>query len=227
MSLEQFQAAPKGGLTGNVERTLKQALKEGSLKPGERLIARDLAARLGTSATPVREALLKLVANGALEMAPASSFTVPALSADEFREITQIRLVVESLAVERATPQLSKQDLDQLHAINERFKEARRRGQVREALHENKEFRLMLYGCARMPSLMAVIESLWLKIGPSLNHIFPIEQVNPAEPHNHDLLLAALAQHDSPEAARLIRKAISEGAEVIAQHISMETSGRS
>lgn len=61
-----------------------------------------------------------------------------------------------------------------------------------EALHENKEFRLMLYGGARMPALSAVIESLWLKIGPSLNYLFPIETDRLADPHNHDLLLAAL-----------------------------------
>src|SRR5260370_25901006 len=92
---------PKGGLTGHVERTLKQALMEGSLKPGERLVARDLAERLGTSQTPVREALLKLVASGALEVTPAQSFQVAAPSVERYREITDIRRVVEALAVER------------------------------------------------------------------------------------------------------------------------------
>lgn len=65
-------------------------------------------------------------------MAPASSFTVPVLSIAGYREITDIRVVVESLAVERATPLLTKRDLDELHAINERFKDARRRALVRE-----------------------------------------------------------------------------------------------
>ena len=220
MSLDQLPIAPKGGLAGHVERTLKQALMEGSLKPGERLVARDLAQRLGTSPTPVREALLKLVASGALEMAPAQSFTVPALSRQGYREIIDIRLVVESLAVERATPILSDADLALLRKTNERFKDARRRNAAREALHENKEFRLMLYERAAMPTLYAMIESLWLRIGPSLNYLFPIESDRLGEPHNHDLLLDALSRRDVAEAVRLIRKAIEDGATVIGKQIS-------
>lgn len=222
MSLDQLPIAPKGGLTGHVERTLKQALMEGSLKPGERLVARDLAARLGTSPTPVREALLKLVANGALEMAPAQSFTVPALSLEGYREIIDIRIVTESLAVERATSLLTERDLSELRAINERFKDARRRNAAREALHENKEFRLMLYERAAMPALYAVIESLWLKIGPSLNYLFPIDSSRLEEPHNHDLLLDALGRRDAASAVRLIRKAIEEGAAVIAAQFAAD-----
>ncbi len=224
MSLDQLPIAPKGGLTGHVERTLKQALMEGSLRPGERLIARDLAARLGTSPTPVREALLKLVASGALEMAPAQSFTVPALSPEGYREIIDIRLVVESLAVERATPLLTGADLALLRATNERFKDARRRNAAREALQENKEFRLMLYERAAMPTLYAMIESLWLKIGPSLNYLFPIDPSRLEEPHNHDLLLDALGRRDAASAVQLIRKAIEEGAAIIsAQFVADET----
>ncbi|AOO80167.1 FCD domain-containing protein [Bosea vaviloviae] len=227
MSLDQLPIAPKGGLTGHVERTLKQALMEGSLKPGERLVARDLAARLGTSPTPVREALLKLVASGALEMAPAQSFTVPALSLEGYREIIDIRMVVESLAVERATPLLTEQDLIVLRAINERFKDARARNAAREALHENKEFRLMLYERAAMPALYAVIESLWLKIGPSLNYLFPVDSTRLGEPHNHDLLLEALARRDTEKAVRLIRKAIEDGAAVIGEHFAEDEAERS
>lgn len=223
MSLDQLPVAPKGGLTGHVERTLKQALMEGSLKPGERLVARDLAARLGTSPTPVREALLKLVASGALEMAPAQSFTVPALSLEGYREIIDIRIVVESFAIERATPLVTARDLAVLREINERFKDARRRNAAREALHENKEFRLMLYEHAAMPALYAVIESLWLKVGPSLNYLFPMDSNRLVNPHNHDLLLEALARRDASEAVRLIRKAITEGAAVIgARFIEVE-----
>lgn len=215
VSLDQLPVAPKGGLTGHVERTLKQALMEGSLKPGERLIARDLAARLGTSPTPVREALLKLVASGALEMAPAQSFTVPAMSRDGYHEIIDIRIVVESLAVERAMPLLTARDIAELREINERFKDARRRDSAREALHENKEFKLTLFERAQMPALYAVIESLWLKIGPSLNYLFPMDTNRLVDPHNHDLLLDALTQQNTGEAVRLIRKTITDGAAII------------
>ncbi|MFI5012862.1 MAG: GntR family transcriptional regulator [Hyphomicrobiales bacterium] len=211
--------APKGGLTGHVERALKQALMEGSLKPGERLVARDLAERLGTSQTPVREALLKLVASGALEAMPAQSFQVAAPSVARYREITDIRRVVEALAVERACARISNDDIAKLQVINRRYKDARARNAVHEALHENKEFRLMLYARADMPTLHAVIESLWLKIGPSLNFLFPVDRERLADPHNHDLLLDALARRDAKRAVKLIQKAIDEGAEIVLKRL--------
>jgi GntR family colanic acid and biofilm gene transcriptional regulator len=211
--------APKGGLAGHVERTLKQALMEGSLKPGERLVARDLAERLGMSQTPVREALLKLAASGALDVMPAQSFQVAAPSAARYREIADIRRAVEALAVERACARISKDDIANLKAINRRYKDARARNAVHEALHENKEFRLTLYGLAEMPTLNAIIESLWLKIGPSLNFLFPVDRERLADPHNHDLLLDALSRRDAGEAVTLIRKAIDEGSEIVLKRL--------
>lgn len=64
-------------LTLQVENDLKHQLSIGALKPGARLITKNLAEQLGMSITPVREALLRLVSVNALSVAPAQAFTVP------------------------------------------------------------------------------------------------------------------------------------------------------
>ncbi len=131
--MAEFAAAPKGGLAGFVERSLKQALLEGRLRPGERLVTRELAHQLGTSLTPVREALLKLAAAGALEAAPSQSFQVPVMTEAGYREIADIRAAVEGLAAERATQVIRPETLAALRDLNDEFPrgEAARRGRPR------------------------------------------------------------------------------------------------
>ncbi|WP_027351012.1 FCD domain-containing protein [Halotalea alkalilenta] len=215
----RFAQAPKGGLSGYVERTLKQALIEGKLLPGERLVAKDLAAQLDVSPTPVREALLKLVAYGALEISPAQSFQVPVITRAQYAEIALIREAIESLATSHAARAIDTQRIDQLASLDERYKAARRRGRSAEALKLNREFRFCLYEAAQMPILMAQIEQLWLRVGPCLHHIFPIDEDNPFEAHNYDKLVSALRAHDSKAAATLIGKAVREGTEIILERL--------
>ena len=167
-----FVPVPRGGLAGYVERSLKQALLDGSLQPGERLVTRDLAARLGTSPTPVREAMLKLAASGILDT-QSQAFQVPVISVERYQEIAAIRLVLESLAAERAARHITPGEVAELRAINGRFQAAKRRRDVAVALASNRAFRFGLYEAARMPVLLDMIERLWLQIGPTLNFLYP------------------------------------------------------
>jgi GntR family colanic acid and biofilm gene transcriptional regulator len=212
-------------LAGFVERALKQALMEGDLRPGERLVARDLAARLGTSVTPVREALLKLVASGALDASPAQSFQVPSLTPEQFQEIAEIRKAVEGLAAERAIGRVTSEDVARLRAINGLYKEARRHNDARRALHHNKEFRLYLYERANMPSLFSLIETLWLKIGPSLNYLFPVHPAESSDLHNYDVLIEALEGGDRATVVRTLHRSIDEGTAAILDHMSAAYQG--
>lgn len=86
-----LEKAQRLSLTQQVEVSLKNALIVGALKPGARLITKEIADQLGTSITPVREALLRLVSAGALHATPAQAFLVPEVSQQTFIEITEIR----------------------------------------------------------------------------------------------------------------------------------------
>lgn len=210
-----FPPAPKGGLAGFAERSLKQALLDGRLRPGERLVTRELAARLGTSPTPVREAMLKLVAGGALEVAPSQSFQVPVLDAARYLELADIRRALEGLAAERATALIGADDIAALRRINSQFQAAKSAGDVAAALSHNRAFRFGLYERARMPALLEMIERLWLQIGPALNYLYPQPPAAEGGPHSYDCILDALDRRDAPAAREAIDRAIDEGSQIL------------
>jgi GntR family colanic acid and biofilm gene transcriptional regulator len=90
---------------------------------------------------------------------------------------------------------------------------AKSSGDSHLALKKNKEFRFVLYEAARMPTLLAVIETLWLRAGPGFNYLYPEEREAHSEHRNYGDLLKAL-RDGSPEAARAaIEHAIDHGAE--------------
>ena len=211
----EFAAAPKGGLAGFVERSLKQALLEGRLRPGERLVTREFADQLGTSLTPVREALLKLVAAGALEGAPSQSFQVPLMTEAGYREIADIRTAVEGLAAERAAQVIRPETIATLRDLNAEFRAAKREGEIAHALALNKSFRFTLYESAVMPRLLEVIERLWLQIGPSLNFLYPQPKPGRFTRHNYDVLLDALERRDGVGVRRAIEQAIDAGMHIL------------
>lgn len=88
LDLENLEKAQRISLTMQVENSLKGALITGSLKPGARLITKEIADKLGTSITPVREALLRLVSAGALQATPAQAFLVPEVTLDVITKLT-------------------------------------------------------------------------------------------------------------------------------------------
>ena len=217
-----FPFAPKGGLAGFVERALKRALMSGQLKPGERLVTRELAAKLGTSPTPVREALLKLVAAGALEATPAQAFQVPVISPQRYGEIADIRKAVEGLAAERAAAAMTPERLMELSAINDRYRAARREKDIQGALDLNQTFRFTLYDAAEMPTLLSLIEGLWLQIGPSLNFLYPRPEGIDLGRHTYDDVLASLAAGDIIAVRGAIERAVEVGTRILLANMTSD-----
>ncbi|WP_137822291.1 GntR family transcriptional regulator [Pseudomonas sp. D(2018)] len=160
----------------NLQEELYQRLREGLLagqfKPGERLKIRDLAAAWGTSPMPVRAALQRLVAEGALEGEPQRSVRVPPMTRERFKHIFQVRMALEGMAVEAAAGQLSRDELDVLRGCMERMDIAIEQRDVQGYLTDNSRFHRVLYGACGNPILLRTIETLWLQVGPFFNRLF-------------------------------------------------------
>jgi len=122
----EMEKAQRVSLTMQVEANLKSALIVGVLKPGARLVTKEIAGQLGTSVTPVREALLRLVAAGALDATPAQAFLVPDISLAQYQEITLIRKNLEGLAIAQASQKMDASKLKRLTALNAAFMKAKR-----------------------------------------------------------------------------------------------------
>lgn len=151
---------------------LREGLLAGQFRPGERLKIRDLAAAWGTSPMPVRAALQRLVAEGALEGEPQRSVRVPPMTRERFKQIFQVRMALEGMAVEAAVGKLSTADLDDLRGCMERMDAAIEQRDVQGYLTENSLFHLTLYRACGNPILLRTIETLWLQVGPFFNRLF-------------------------------------------------------
>ena len=104
-----------------VHKQLRTLLIGGRMMPGEQISLRSTAEALGVSVMPVREAVQRLVAEQALELAPNRTLRVPTMSADQFREITRIRINLEGLAAATAALRLTPQGIEKIEDANADF----------------------------------------------------------------------------------------------------------
>lgn len=213
--MPDFEKAQRISLTTQVEVNLKKALIVGALRPGVRLITREIAEQLGTSITPVREALLRLVSAGALQATPAQAFLVPEISLARFKEVNQIRKKLEGMAASVAAEKVTDGKLAELQGFVDEFCAATAEGNMDLALQANCRFHFRLYDCAEMPTLKTMIEQLWIRIGPSFNYLqsLPCETLN--QQQFYDELFIALRQRDPEGCAAAICCAIDRDAAII------------
>ncbi|ACA18986.1 transcriptional regulator, GntR family [Methylobacterium sp. 4-46] len=203
-------------LGDRVYAELRGLLIAGELAPGERLSLRRVAAELGTSMMPVREAVSRLAADRALEVLPNRSVRVPLMDAGQFRELTRVRVVVEGFAAEEAARARTEADLAAVALQDALFRAEARAASpnFERAVRANKDLHFAVYAAARMPTLLAIIEGLWLRVGPVLNLDMRVSGQRLAEgaaERHHAALVAAIRARDGA-AARAALVADVEGA---------------
>lgn len=199
---------------------LKQLLTSGRLMPGEAISLRSMAAALGVSVMPVREAVQRLVAEQAFESTPNRVIRVPLLSVSGFREITLIRVELEGMAVARATEVMDEVDVARMLQLHQRFEREMHRPQPDAAklIELNHALHFALYEGARMPVLLQLIETLWLRIGPILNYDLRSASSRVGQRiavKHHSALVAAIEKRDPEGARRALRGDIESAADFI------------
>jgi DNA-binding GntR family transcriptional regulator len=202
-----------------VYQQLKQALMSGRIAPGSTMTIRSLAASFGVSLMPVREALRRLVAEHVLELQPNRSVALPVITRERFREITRIRTSLEGLAAEEAAARLTRADIDRLDALNE-VVERPGASRTPDYLIANREFHFTIYRNSGMPTLLSIIESLWVQIGPllTIQQRIYAKAPDPAQPH-HRRALRAFRRRDGAQARAAIVADIQDAADIIAEHL--------
>jgi DNA-binding GntR family transcriptional regulator len=219
-ALDEVGSLSHETLGERVTGELRELLIAGRLAPGEKLSLRRVAEALGVSMMPVREAVSRLAADKALEVLPGRAVRVPVLTLAQFCELTRIRLVVEGFAVEEAARIVTPVQIDAIERHEAAFREAAKADppDTAGAVAANRHLHFVLYEAAGMPSLIEMIERLWLKAGPVLNLDMrhePRRLDGGSAVVAHAALIAALRQHD-PAAARA---ALEEDIRAAADHI--------
>lgn len=157
-------------LADRVYADLKELVLSGQIPPGEKLTLRRLAAALGTSPMPVRDAVGRLVSDKALEVLPNRSVQVSWPSRERFEEIVLIRCHLEGLAAELAASRRTGAQLQEIRRHARAFETVTSRATADGpgAIRANRLLHFAVYDAAGSPTLGEFIRALWLQIGPVL-----------------------------------------------------------
>ncbi|GGE31891.1 GntR family transcriptional regulator [Agaricicola taiwanensis] len=207
-----LQRDVRENLSTHVERHIRSSLLAGRFTPGDRISLISLAETLGTSVTPVREALSRLAAERAFELIPGQIARVPRFDAQRYAELRDIRVAVEGLAAERAAERITKRELAKLKRVLNQFNAASQAGEVERMLLDSRDFRFMVYEASGMPALVRIIEGLWLQSAPSFRLMYGPNDRDELLENAYGWLLQALTDHDPAEAKRAVERAVTMGA---------------
>jgi DNA-binding GntR family transcriptional regulator len=203
-------------LRKQVYDSLRTALSAGRFAPGQKLSFRFIAGALGVSLTPVREAVRRLVAEGAFEMQPNRSVRVPLMTRDRIVELRDIRMSLEGLAAEKAAQRAGRADVARLRQIALELATARSRGDHATDRQKIREFHFALYAIADQPILLRLIEGLWLQTGPYLNLLYPAYISQSKAPQGRARMIRALQVHDAVAARREIENDVGSALSYVA-----------
>jgi DNA-binding GntR family transcriptional regulator len=215
-------------LAQHVYASIREQLISGALSPGEKLSLRYVGEWLGVSMTPVREAVSKLVSDQALEVLPNRAVRVPVLSLARFRELTLIRLAIEGFAAERAAAMRSAKQLAAMRRHDAAYRRqcGRRNPNVEAAVRANQALHFAVYAAAGLPSLLPIIQGLWLRIGPVLKLDLTARRdlLHPGGAERcHAQLVAAIDAMDSAAARAAMEADIGAAAAFIEAHGVLST----
>lgn len=202
-TIEESQASDTqvGRLSDFAYASIKELLARGTYKPGHKLPIRSVAELLNVGATPAREAINRLVFEGALAMVGPKTVIVPHLDLAALYEVTQMRLALEGLATEKGASRATGETVDNLLCLQEKITLSLDEMRYGDALHDNKEFHFAIYRLCEMPHLLSTIEALWLRVGASFHNLYPEFAEAKYGVHNHMAAIEGLMDKD-PSAVR-------------------------
>lgn len=161
------------GLTQEAYGLLRQSIMSGGFEPGQKLSTRKIAASIGIGVTPVREALVRLTAERALDATLQRSARIPELTRERALELMELRILLEGRAANYAAGLATPDEIEALQTVSLEIMSARQLQDKALDIRKIHEFHFILYRAARRPELLGLIESLWLRTGPYLNLLFP------------------------------------------------------
>jgi DNA-binding GntR family transcriptional regulator len=200
-------APPPAGETDNTRAytALKQAVLSGDFRPGEVVTLRAVANRFAIGDTPVREAVKRLVSEGAFEGLPNRSARVPLLNRREIEQILQLRILLESKAAALAAQNITLHQIKQLRSFHEAMAAAVIVNDSNAYGKFNMAFHFEIYRIADNKTLATLIEALWLRMAPFVSRsrsliTSDVDHSRRLACANHEYILVALQTRDAEAA---------------------------
>ena len=189
------------------------------MKPGDELPLRPISKSFGISATPMREALLRLVTEHALEMDGRGRISVPHLTRATLIEVRKIRGFLEGNAARQAALTATPEAVDELEQVHVDLVVAQDASEFSRAIGLNTKFHLKLCEIAGLPVSYEVVSNLWVRCGPLLSHLYDGGLPPNWDPHPHVRIVTAIRNKDSDGAYEALNMDIEGGGAGLLAHV--------
>jgi DNA-binding GntR family transcriptional regulator len=203
-------AEPDTRLHTGVYNELRRRFITGQIFPGRSFSTRGLAQELGVSQTPVREALSRLAAEGAIQIRSKRKVEIPPMTPDRFDDLLRCRLLLEPESAAQALPYMTSPRLRRLRELDSAINDALDSGDVDAYMQGNFDFHFTLYRTHPRSTLNQLIEVLWLQFGPYMRVVYG--RVGTAKlVDQHAVAMDALVRGDEAALRQAIRGDIADG----------------
>lgn len=213
---------PKKSLGQTAYEKLKQAVVRGDFPPASHLVENRVAAALGISRTPVREAIHKLEREGLLGRFPSGGYFVAGLTRQDIEETFGIRSVLESYAAKVAALRHEEKELLPLEEKIRQYQECLDEGRIEALTLINTEFHDLLYGLSRSPKLIRMINELRDPVYRFRKVLLKVEGMALLSNEDHKLMMARIRKRDADGVEKLVREHILRGREAILRHLDIK-----
>jgi len=208
----------------HVFENIKQAVIQGDIPPGQRLVESRLAETLGISRTPVREAIHKLEREGYLKKRPRGGFVVLGFESGDIEETFGIRSVLEGYAARLAAVKHQENELLPLEAHIKEYGEHLEKKDL-DALPEiNTRFHELLYALSKSPRLIKMINDLKDQIFRFRQLILKDEALARMSNEDHILMLEYIRRRDEKGVEKLVREHLMRGQNAVMNHLRDQSS---
>jgi DNA-binding GntR family transcriptional regulator len=199
--------------------TLREAIIQGQLSPGEPLRQEHLAAHFRVSRIPLREALGRLEGEGWIEFLPNRGARVSGLSAREAKEIYEVRASLECTALKLALPEHTRETWREVALVLRRSRHERQRSRY---VQRNREFHLALYKPSQRPYLLSLIESLHSKGERYLRLKLDMPVHKRKSDEEHRQLFEACRSGDVQKATTILEAHLLQTGEMLEKYLTAE-----
>jgi DNA-binding GntR family transcriptional regulator len=194
---------------------LRDAILDGDLKPGQPLTETDLAAQLGVSRAPLREAMQVLNAEGLVEAIPYRGTTVKTLTKSDIEEVYSLRILLETFALRRIIERGDPDDVRQLRDLYTHMVVVAKQGNITRVSEIDREFHHTLIALSRHNLLLSV----WHGVAMRVRQIMALRNRQNRDVmqvvRNHLPIIDAIEQRDYTLAENILREHIASAADII------------
>ncbi len=198
-----------------VYERLKRRIQRGEIKAHERLIEQDLAAEMGLSRTPVREAISKLEQEGLINKIPQRGAVVRGTTKEEIEEVFGLRMVLESYAASLTTERIDEEILQQLDAMLDKQRRTLEQGNVNRYIQLNTQFHDLIYRESKSDKLYQMINNLRDYFYKYRVLILKLGEMPTISLQDHTNMVQAMRERDAHKVEALVKEHILRGRERI------------